>query len=193
MLAAGFMLTVVPASAEGPKRMVTPTVSESAKAPVVKHGFFERYLAPRVGAGLRGETEAALDFTNHAANPWTRDNETVNRIGYDALRETKRAVKRYAIQSLGIDKWSIPLVAGAGERMDARMTGAGGTRLRFGISHLAPRADVLIPVASGRFAVSVNTRGELDANFETASKLFRMGVSYDPADHTATFGLARQF
>jgi hypothetical protein len=193
MLAAGLALAIGPARADEPKRPVTSKVTEATKAPVVPHGFFERFLAPRVAAGLYGETDAAVTFSNHAANPWTRDNETVGRIGTDALRETKRAVKRYAIESLGVDRWSVPLLANAGSRMDSRMTSARGTRLRFGISHMSPRADVTIPVANGRFAVSVNTRGELDADFETVSRNFRMGISFDPAEHSATFSLARLF
>ncbi len=180
MLAAGL------AAAVGPAR------AEEVKKPAVKHGFYAVYLTPAMTARLHREAVPAIDFANHHANPWTRDVTTVDRVELGALRATKRAVKRYAIARLRIDRWTVPLTR-AGGAMDARLTGARGTRLRFGVSHMAPRADVLIPVTTGRVAVSVGAKGQLDAMYETTSYRFRVWASYDVRHRAATFGLSHYF
>ena len=52
---------------------------------------------------------AALDFTNRAANPWTRDMGAVSRLEKSTIRATTGAMKRYAIERLGIDQSKVPL------------------------------------------------------------------------------------
>ena len=163
------------------------------KRPAAPHGFYEKFLAPRMTSGLNGEVAAAAFYANPAANPWTRDNGTVQRIEKGAIRATTGALKRYAIESLGIDTWSLPLFGGGGSGLGALKTDSGGTRLRFGFSHLAPRAEVLIPSAHGRVAFSADARGRLGTSFESTSSNFRFGVSYDAPSHAGTFSLIRRF
>ena len=163
------------------------------KRSAAPHGFYERFLAPRMTSGLNGEVAAAALYANPAANPWTRDNGTVLRIEKDAIRATKSALKNYAIESLGIDTWSLPLFGGGGRGVGALKTDSGGTRLRFGFSHLAPRAEVLIPSAHGRVAFSADARGRLGTSFESVTSKFRFGVSYDAPSHSGTFSLTRRF
>jgi hypothetical protein len=163
------------------------------KPPAAPRGFYEKFLAPRMTSGLNQEVSAAAYFANPTASPWTRDNETVSRIEKGAIRATKSALKRYAIESMGIDAWSLPLVGGGGRGLDALKTESGGARLRFGISHLAPRAEVLIPATHGRVAFSADARGRLATSFESTAANFRLGVSYDVPGHAGTFLLIRRF
>ena len=163
------------------------------KPPAAPRGFYEKFLAPRMTSGLNGEAQAAAFFANPAANPWTQDNETVSRIEKGAIRATKSALKRYAIESMGIDAWSLPLAGSRGRGLDALKTESGGTRLRFGISHLAPRAEVLVPATHGRVAFSVDARGRLATSFESTAANFRLGVSYDVPGHAGSFALIRRF
>ena len=149
--------------------------------------------APRMTSGLNGEVAAAAFFANPTANPWTQDNGTISRIEKGAIRATTGALKRYAIEGLGIDAWSLPLFGGGGNGLGALKTDSGGTRLRFGFSHLAPRAEVLIPAAHGRVAFSADARGRLATSFESAASNFRVGVSYDAPAHSGTFSLIRRF
>jgi hypothetical protein len=163
------------------------------KRPIVQHGFYARFLAPRMSAGLSSEAAAAAYFASPTANPWTQDNGTVSRIERGALHATTGAVKRYAIESLGIDTWSVPLFGGGGNGLNPLKTESGGTRLRFGFSHMAPRAEVLVPATHGRVAFSFDARGRLATSFESAASNFRVGVSVDPPAHAATFSLIRRF
>jgi len=97
-------------------------------------GFFAKYLAPRMDSRLAGEFDAATRFANPSTNPWTRDDGTVARVQRHAIRATKSAVKRYAIESLGLNAWSLPLFRGAGTGLGALRTESGGPRLLFGFS-----------------------------------------------------------
>ena len=55
--------------------------ADAAKKPKVDpHGFFARYLAPRMDTGLNGEFQAAAYFANTSPNRWTRDDGTVLRV-----------------------------------------------------------------------------------------------------------------
>lgn len=166
---------------------------DAKKTKLAPHGFFAKYVAPRMDIRLSSEVQAAVFLTNPGANPWTQDDGTVSRVGRQAIRATKGAMKNYAIQSLGIDQWSIPLVGGSGRGLDALKTDSGGPRLRFGFSHLAPRAEVLFPVNDGRVAFSADVMGRVGANFETPSSTFRVGATVDPGDHSGTFGLTCRF
>jgi hypothetical protein len=160
--------------------------------------FYSSYLVPRMDSRLQGEATAAIEYANPAANPWTRDPETVHRVQADAIRAGKKAVKRYFVDAMRIDTWSIPLfethAAKIGGPVDTGLV-AGDTRarLRFGISHLTPRAELTIPATYGRVAVSADGRGAVGAAFESHSYTFRVGVSYDPQDHSGTFTLGGRF
>jgi hypothetical protein len=168
--------------------------ADEAKTPKVDpHGFFAKYLAPRMTTGLNGEVDAAAHFANPAANPWTRDEGTVLRVERRAIHATKGAVKRYAIESLGLDAWSLPLVRGTGTGLDALRTDSGGARLLFGFSHMAPRAEVLIPVTSGRVAFSADAMGRMGVTFETPASSLRFGATVDPRAHSGGFALTSRF
>jgi autotransporter translocation and assembly factor TamB len=156
-------------------------------------GFLEKFLAPQMDTRLKGEFQAAEHFTNPAANPWTKDDATVARVEKGAIRATKGALKRYAIESLGIDAWSLPLVRGKATGVDALKTASGGTRLRFGFSHLAPRAEVLIPVKAGRVSFSADALGRMSTSFEMPDSRFRVGAAVDPRAHEGTFSLGLSF
>ena len=166
---------------------------EVKKRPVAPRGFFAKFLAPRMTSGLSGEIAAAATFASPATNPWTRDNGTVLRVEKSAIHATRSALKHYAIESLGIDAWSLPLFRGGGTGLDALRNDSGGTRLRFGFSHLAPRAEVLIPVNAGRVALSADAMGRMGATFETPTSSLRFGASVDTRAHGGTFALTCRF
>jgi len=192
--AALMALTIYAARAEEPQSTrVQPPAKLSVVAVRAAPGFYTSFLAPRLDARLHNETEAALDFANHGANPWTRDAESVGRVERGAIHATTGALKRYAIERFELDDWSIPLIGGGGSGLAALRTDAGGTRLRFGFAHMAPRAEVLVPSHDGRLALSVDTRGRLGASFETISSTFRFTAAVDPESHEATMGLIRRF
>jgi hypothetical protein len=166
---------------------------KAKKPPVAPHGFYAKFLAPRMTSRLNGEFQAASYFASPTANPWTRDNGTVLRIEKEAIRATTSAVKRYAIESLGIDAWSLPLFGGNGTGLGALKTASGGARLRFGFAHQAPRAEVLIPASHGRVTFSADARGRLATSFESSASNFRVGVAYDAPAHAGSFSLIRRF
>lgn len=180
--------------ARGTVHAADDKLDESAKVRFAPRNFYEDYLAPRMDSRLSGEAVAAGDYVNPAANPWTKDHATVLRIQKGAIRAGKKALKRYFLDSLRIDSWSIPLfeMKGAGA-----LSGAAGddarARLRFGISHLAPRAELTIPATYGRVGLSADTRGAVSASFESTSYTFRMDVAIDPREHTAMLTLGRRF
>jgi len=166
---------------------------EAKKPKVAPRGFYSKFLAPRMARGLNGEVQAAIYFANPSANPWTRDDRTVSRVENRAIRATTGALKRYAIESLGIDAWSLPLVGGTGSGVDALRTNSGGTRLLFGFTHGAPRAEVLIPVNDGRVALSADALGRMGATFQTSSSSLRVGASFDARTHDGAFSLTCRF
>jgi hypothetical protein len=156
--------------------------------------LFNGFIAPGVGARLREDSAAALDFISPSANPWTRDPRTVGRVEANAISATKNAVKRYVVEQLGLNGWSVPLAGGNGHGLASMRTDAGGMRLRFGISHMAPRAELLIPAGNtGRVAIGVDGRGHMAASFETASWNWRIGGSYDPSSHDLAIGIVSRF
>lgn len=180
--------------AEDAGRVPLPQRPPVSVAPVKKApSFYTSFLAPRIDARLRDDSAAAVDLADRAANPWTRDAQAVGRVEKDAIRATRGALKRYAIDRLGIDAWSLPLTGGAGRGLSGLRGDSGGPRLRLGFAHLAPRAEVLLPAGDGRFAVSLDARGRVGASFETTTSDLRLGVSLDPLAHTGTLGLTRRF
>jgi hypothetical protein len=188
LLAAGLVLAGTAGAAD------EATKTDDAKKPkLAPHGFLARYLTPQMDSGLNAEVQAAANFTNPSANPWTKDDHTVSRVEKSAIRASTGALKRYAIESLGIDRWSIPLFGAKATGVDALKTDSGGTRLRFGFSHLAPRADVLFPVDAGHVAFSADALGRLSTSFETPSSRFRVGASVDPRAHQGGFSFSCSF
>jgi hypothetical protein len=151
--------------------------------------FLKSFLTPRLNARLGGMRAAVADFSDPNGNPWTRSWETQDQVRDSALRATKSAVKRYALERLYLTGWSLPLGAGHGRGLSAFRTESGGPRLRFGFSHRAPRVEALFPMQTGRMAVSADPFGRVGAAFETPSGRLRFGLNLDPQDHEATFGL----
>lgn len=163
------------------------------KARVAPRGFLSKFLAPRMDTRLDGEVSAAANFMNPSANPWMRDEAIVSRVERTALRATKGALKRYAIESLGIDAWSLPLFGAKVRGVEALKSDSGGARLRFGFSHRSPRAEVLFPVSAGRVAFSADATGRISTTFETPSTNFRLGATIDARAHEGAFGLTCRF
>jgi len=168
--------------------------AEPVKKPyVAPRGFYANFFAPKMTTNLTGQVAAAAAYTDPSANPWTRDDKTVHRIEQSAIYAAKSSVKKYAIAAFRLDAWSIPLVGGGGAGVDALKTESGGTRLRFGISHLTPRADVMIPSARGNVVFSADVRGRVSTSFESHAYNFSLGASYDTPEHSGTFTLSRRF
>lgn len=182
LLSAGLMLSGTAAAAE-----------EVKKAPIPARGFYQKYLAPTMTSRLSGESEAAIEYTNRATNPWMRDTQTVNRIEQSAMSAATSALKRYALHSLQIDTWSISILGGHETESPTVGGDAGRTRVRFGISQLAPRADVLIPSDFGRVIFSADARGRLATSFESTASNFSLFVSYDAPARSGLFTLVRRF
>jgi len=184
-IAAGLLLTGTIVHADDhaplPSQELTPTPVRPSST------FLSTVLMTPVDARLRGESAAALEFAtfraNPMANPWTRDFGAVERVEAGAINATTKAMKRYVIDHLGLNGWSLPLGGGSrgGGGIASLRTDSGGTRLRFGFSHMAPRAEVLIPSGNtGRVSLGLDGRGRVSAAFETAAARLRVGGSYDP-------------
>jgi hypothetical protein len=161
--------------------------------PPVPRGFFQKFLSPTMSSRLDGEASAVAELTNPAANPWMRDEHTVTRIERGALYAATGALKQYAMHALQLDVLSIPVIGGNGIGVGAAPADTGGTRLRFGISHLTPRADLLIPSAHGRVVVSADARGRVSTSFDAPATKLNIGVAYDPLAHSGEFSLCRRF
>jgi hypothetical protein len=159
--------------------------------------FYQDYLAPRMDSRLQGEAAAAHEYVS-AANPWTRDHATVERIERSAIKAGKKAVKRYLLDSLRLearlDALSIPLFqTRASGASSGPSTGDSRARLRFGIAHLTPRAELTIPVTYGRVGLRADAQGAMDFSFESTSYTFRVDVAVDPRENTGTFTIGRRF
>ena len=145
---------------------------------------------------LNGDEFAATQFADRSSNEWMRDDQTVERVQKNAIAATKKALKRYAVESMRIDTWSLPLFRSS-RGGDDGTSGLGGevqrARLRFGISHMSPRAELVIPATQGKLAISANTRGMFGATFESLGSEVRLGLTYDASSHAATFVLNRRF
>jgi hypothetical protein len=197
-VAAGLLLVGTAALADDAPQAPPATRQALTPKPVRSASFLNRVLVPRIDARLRGESTAALDFvparTDILANPWTRDARAVQRVQADAIYATKDAMKRYVVDQLGLNAWSVPLGGGSGHGIDAMRTESGGTRLRFGISHMAPRAELMIPSGnSGRVTLGLDGRGRMSAGFETASARVRIGGSFDPSSHDLNVVFSTRF
>src|SRR5262245_6303492 len=185
--------------ARGTVHAAEEKMQEIKKIRSSQRSFLNNYLAPRMESRLAGQAQAADAYANPDANPWTRDHETVRRVESEAIRAGKKAIKKYLVDSLRIDTWSIPLFE-TGKRAGPGPVGVGGgmngdsrARLRFGVSHLTPKAELTIPATYGRVAVGADARGAVNATYESHSYTFRVDVSYDSREHTGMFLLGRRF
>ena len=173
-----------------PELLAAPSAPQSES-----RSFVTSYLAPRMSARL-GDSRAAVasEFASPQINPWTtRRDDTEDRVRRGAIRATKSAVKRYALERLNLVGWSLPLGKSREQGAAAFRTESGGARLRFGFSHRAPRAEALLPVDSGRITVSADVLGRFGTSFETPNGRFRVGAYVDPHENTATAGLTVSF
>ena len=125
-----------------------------------------------VGTQSREPRRAAC-FANPAANPWTRDNETVSRIEKGRAARGRQRAEADTRSEYGDRR----LVAPVGRRrrasaLDALRTESGGTRLRFGISASGAACRGLVPSSLWPRRVQLRCQGRLATSFEsTAAKL----------------------
>jgi hypothetical protein len=140
---------------------------------------------------------AGAGFANPAWNavsyPLAQNPAAVDRVQKGTIRAIESAFKGYAIERLGIDRWSFPVVGGSGRGRAALADDSRGVRLHLGFSHLAPRADLLIPVTSGRLVVSADVRGRIGATFAPASSKLRLVADVDVPERTAAVSLRLRF
>ena len=186
----GLLMTAAVLAAAG-----TATAADAPKkdAPIPR-GFYQKWLAPTMASRLTGEADAAKAYTDPAANDWTKDRGTVGRIEKAAENAMTGAMKQYALHGLHIDTWLVTLGRAHGMGGGAVPTGSsGGTRVRFGISHLTPRADVLIPSARGNVVFSADARGRLATSFVSHSSNFDVQLSFDTPERSGSFSLVRRF
>ena len=179
----------------GTMGMVLPVAFESLKFKYhPTKGFYESYLVARLSHGLRDEIEPAADpFAISTSNLWARDSVAVQRVEGRAIRSVTGALKGFLIERIGFDRWSLPLTRGGSRSPAAPGNGAGGMRVRFGFSHMAPRADFLIPVAAGRVVVSASARGRVGTTFEPTTSRLRLVADVDVPEHVATVHLGLRF
>jgi len=159
-----------------------------------KRGFYETYLVPQMSARFRDDIAVtSAEFANAIWTPLTRDPVDEARIQKLGIRAVQGGLKRYAIELLGVEAWSLPVIGrgvrdGATHANDSR-----GLRFRVGISRRAPRADVLIPVSAGRVVVSGDVRGRVATTFESTSSRFRLSAHIDVPERTAAVGWSLRF
>jgi hypothetical protein len=144
-----------------------------------------------MAAERHDDTWAGTNFGVPASTVWARDPATVSLVEGHTIRSMGDAFKAYALEQLGVDRWSIPVAGRAGRAADSGPSD--GVRFRFGVSRLTPRADLLIPAGSGRVALSVDARGRFRGSFEPASSKLRVVADADPSARTATVGLSARF
>lgn len=166
---------------------------DAKKPPALPRSFYQKFFTPQIASKLDGEISAATFFVDRAANPWTQDSGTIGRIEDRTIRATKGALKRYIIQSLQMDTWSQTVLGGRGSGIGTVQAGSSGARIRFGISHLAPRADILIPSSHGNVGLSIDVRGRVSTSFASHASNFSTSFSFDPPEHQGSFSLIRRF
>jgi hypothetical protein len=183
--AAGFSLAGAAMCAEQAEKLT--------KVPFAPRGFYQKYVVPRVDSTLQGEIVAAGDYVNPNANPWTKDHLLVHRVEADAIRAGKNAMRQYLLDTFKVDTWSVPLFQSTKANPEGPAPSDTRARLRFGVSHLTPRAALDIPNAFGHVALGADAKGAVNAMFESHSYTFRVEASYDPREHLSTFTLGRRF
>jgi hypothetical protein len=156
--------------------------------------FYESYLALPMSHGLRDELGPAAEaFTVPTSNFWAKDPITVQRVEGRSIRAVERSLKGYVIERLGIERWSLPLFGRKGRNAAAPSRETGATKLRFGFSHMAPRADLLIPATGGRVIVSADARGRVGTTFEPTTSRLRFAADVDVPERTATARMSVRF
>jgi hypothetical protein len=156
--------------------------------------FREAYLRPRMLALFPHEnTVAAADLMNPSSNPVMTDPAALALVEKGAIRAITGALKLYAIEGLGIDRWSLRVTGRSGGSRLGPADDSRGVRFHVGFSRLAPRADLLIPVAAGRVVLSADVRGHVRTTFEPGSSKLRLAADVDVPEHTATVRLGLQF
>lgn len=167
------------------------------KAPAARHtprDFWNGYLAPTMTKDLADDSAAFRRAqAGPLANPWTRNRAADANVGHDAFGALKGAVKNYLIERLDVASWSIPLLGRRGEARTTTAPERGGPRVRFGVAHMAPKAEVVVSSERGRFAFSADARGRVGTSFETSSSHLRFSADLDPLAHDATIGLTARF
>jgi hypothetical protein len=156
--------------------------------------LYETYLSLPMSRGLRDEAGPAAEaFTVPTSNFWAKDPITVQRVEGRSIRAVEQSLKGYAIERLGIERWSIPLFGHSRGNATAPGGGAGTVKLRFGFSHLAPRADLLIPTTTGRVIVSADARGHVGTTFEPTTSKLRFTADVNVPERVATARLGVRF
>jgi hypothetical protein len=180
------------APAQGSTRRVAPRRMQPKFSAMDE--FREAYLTPRMRAQFPHEnTVATVDLTNPLSNPVMTDPAAVDLVQKRAIRAMTGALKRYAIESLGIDRWSLRIAGPGGRDRTAPGDDSRAVRFRVGFSQLAPRADLVIPVTSGRVVVSADARGHMRTTFERSASRLTFAADFYVPDHTATVRLNMQF
>jgi hypothetical protein len=145
-----------------------------------------------VSAVFGGERDVtARDFANPASRPWPGDPAAIQRVQKLGIRAIGGALKRYAVERLGIDRWSLPVTG----RSEGNAVANDAPRVRFhlGFSHLAPRVDLRIPVTAGRVVVSADARGRIGTTFERTSSRLQVAADVDVRERAATVALSMRF
>jgi hypothetical protein len=176
-----------PFSSELPK-----TVRQPQPRYVPTAGFYAAHLAPRMTADSRvDDVFLGAHLGDLPSSRWTSDPSVASFVERRTIRSVADAFKGYAIEQLGIDRWSLSVMGRSG---GAPLAGAShAVRIRFGFSGMAPRADLLIPVAAGRVAFSADARGRMSGSFEPASSRFRLAADVDVSERTAAVKLGARF
>ena len=139
-------------------------------------------------------TLATADLRNPSSNPVATDPATLERVQKGATRAIKGALKTYAIEGIGINRWTIRLKNREGEQQQAPSPDQpGDVRLRFGVSHMAPRADLLFAVDAGRVVLGADARGNVRTIYEPKASRLRFAADYDVPGHVATVRLGMRF
>ena len=193
-----WILTALALVVLAPGNGVAPTLPASMRQPVptfsAHRGFYETELAPRMAAERHDDLWVGTNFGIPESTVWARDPATVSLVEGHTIRSIGDAFKGYALEQLGIDRWSFPVAGRTGRSGHVAVSGpTSGVRLRFGVSHLAPRADLLIPTSAGRVALSVDARGRFQATFEPVSSRLRFAADADVPARTASVALSAQF
>lgn len=188
-IAAAATVTVIGATSKPPVRLTRRQFDVSRP-----RGFYETFLAPGMSTVVRGEHAVTLeDGANSWSNRGTQDPGAAGRVETRAIRALAKGVKRYAIERLAADGFSLPVLLGRTHDGAALPDDTRGARLHLGFSSLAPRADLLIPVNAGRVVVSADARLRVSTTFESAAFGFRLAASIDIPERTAVMGLNLRF
>jgi hypothetical protein len=187
--ATGILLAGGAACAEdpGPPKLLIGHESEAKS-------FLHAFLAPRMAARLGDDPAGrAADPADSAAKAWMQDTGASSRVGRSAISAATSALQNYALEKLNVDAWSIPLLHKGSAEDNGGPAGATGPRLRFGIAHMSPRAEVVMPAGDGRFAFSADLRGNLAASFETSGAKLRLAASVDIQGRNSGVTLSKRF